>query len=101
MDVDVSRLILQLQIKFYFRRLPFISVICIVYFYLCNGVCLCKGVCLFIGVCFLFVWLHATLLEADCVVEDPNLFEEDPQETFEQGKWILPLHTLFVPNQCI
>jgi hypothetical protein len=27
MDVDVSRLILQLQIKFYFRHLPFISVI--------------------------------------------------------------------------
>jgi hypothetical protein len=50
MEVDVSRLILQLQIKFYFRRLSFISVICIVYVYLCNGVCL------FIGVCFLFVW---------------------------------------------
>jgi hypothetical protein len=40
-------------------------------------------------------------LEADCVVEDPNSFEDDPQETFEQGKWILPLHILFVPNQCI
>jgi hypothetical protein len=26
------------------------------------------------------------LLEADCVVEDPNSFEEDPLETFEQGK---------------
>jgi hypothetical protein len=56
MDVDVSRLILQLQIKFYFRRLPFISMICIVYVYLCNGVCLYNGVCLFIGVCFVFVW---------------------------------------------
>jgi hypothetical protein len=85
MDVDVSRLILQLQIKFYFRRLPFISMICIVYVYLCNGVCLYNGVCLFIGVCFLFVWWRATLLEADCVVEDPNLFEDDPQDTFEQG----------------
>jgi hypothetical protein len=42
-----------------------------------------------------------SILEADCVVEDPNLFEDDPQETFEQGKWILPLHILFVPNQCI
>jgi hypothetical protein len=29
------------------------------------------------------------------------LFEDEPQDTFEQGKWILPLHTLFVPNQCI
>jgi hypothetical protein len=76
MEVDVSRLILQLQIKFYFRRLSFISVICIVYVYLCNGVCL------FIGVCFLFVWWRATLLEADCVVEDSNLFEDDPQDTF-------------------
>jgi hypothetical protein len=26
-----------------------------------------------------------TLLEADCVVEDPNSFEDDP-DTFEQGK---------------
>jgi hypothetical protein len=43
----------------------------------------------------------ATLLEADCVVEEPNSFEDDPPNTFEQGKWILPLHILFVPNQCI
>jgi hypothetical protein len=42
--------------------------------------------------------LCESILEADCVVEDPNLFEDDPQETFEQGKWILPLHILFVPN---
>jgi hypothetical protein len=56
---------------------------------LCNGACLCNGVCLFIGVCFLFVWRCVTLLEADCVVEDPSLFEDDPQDTFEQGKWIL------------
>jgi hypothetical protein len=32
------------------------------------------------------------ILEADCVVEDPNTFEDDPQNTFEQGKWILPLY---------
>jgi hypothetical protein len=32
------------------------------------------------------------------VVEDPNLFEDEPQDTFKQGKWILPLHILFVPN---
>jgi hypothetical protein len=35
------------------------------------------------------------------VVEDSNMFEDDPQDAFEQGKWILPLHILFVPNQCI
>jgi hypothetical protein len=50
---------------------------------------------------FFFVWQHTTLLEADFVVEHPNSFEDDPQDTFEQGKWILPLHILFVPNQCI
>jgi hypothetical protein len=33
-----------------------------------------------------------SILEGDFVVEDPNLFEEDPQETFEQAKWVLPLH---------
>jgi hypothetical protein len=60
--------------------------------------CLLNGVCLFIGVCFLFVWQRTTLLEADCVVEDSNLCEDEPQDTFEQGKWILPLHILFVPN---
>jgi hypothetical protein len=26
------------------------------------------------------------------MVEEPNTFEDDPQDTFEQGKWILPLH---------
>jgi hypothetical protein len=39
-----------------------------------------------------------TLLEADYVVEDSNMFDDEPQDTFEQGKWILPLHILFVPN---
>jgi hypothetical protein len=60
-----------------------------------------NGVCLFIGVCFLFVWWHTTLLEADFVVNEPNSFEDDPQDAFEQGKWILPLHILFVPTHCI
>jgi hypothetical protein len=55
---------------------------------------------LLVYVFFLYVWF-AIILEADCVVEDPNLFEDDPQETFEQGKWILPLHILFVPIHCI
>jgi hypothetical protein len=42
-----------------------------------------------------------TLLEAEFVVEDLNSFGDDPQDGFEQGKWILPLHILFVPNHCI
>jgi hypothetical protein len=49
---------------------------------------LMNGVCLFIGVCFLFVC--ATILEDDSVVEDSSLFEEDPHDSFEQGKWTSP-----------
>jgi hypothetical protein len=30
---------------------------------------------------------YAALLEADCVVEAPNSFEEDPQDAFGPGKW--------------
>jgi hypothetical protein len=44
---------------------------------------------LLVYVLFLYVRC-ATLLEADCVVEDSNTFENEPQDTFEQGKWILP-----------
>ena len=44
--------------------------------------CLLNGVCLFIGVCFLFVWRRITLLEADGVVDEPNSFEDDPQDAF-------------------
>jgi hypothetical protein len=55
---------------------------------------------LFVYVLFLYV-RYATLLEADCVVENPNSFEDDPQDAFEQGKWILSLHILFVPTHCI
>jgi hypothetical protein len=69
--------------------------------YLCNGVCLCNGACLFICVCFIFVLRYATLLEADCAVDEPNSFKDDPQDAFEQCKWILPLHILFVPTHCI
>jgi hypothetical protein len=55
---------------------------------------------LFVYVLFLYMRC-ATIIEADCVVEDPNLFENDPQDSLEQGKWILPLHILFVPTHCI
>ena len=50
----------------------------------------------------LFLYVRcATIIEADCVVENPNSFEDDPQDAFGQGKWILPLHILFVPTHCI
>jgi hypothetical protein len=49
-------------------------------FYLWNSVCL------FIGECFLLYVRCATLIEVDCMVEDPNTFEDDPQDTFEQDK---------------
>jgi hypothetical protein len=39
-----------------------------------------------------------SILEAECVVEEPNTFEDDPQDTFEQGKWILPLHFCLYPS---
>jgi hypothetical protein len=52
---------------------------------------------LLVYVFFLYVRC-ATPLEADCAVEEPNSFEDDPHDTFEQGKWILPLHILFVHN---
>jgi hypothetical protein len=55
---------------------------------------------LFGYVLFLYVRC-ATLLEADGVVDESNLFEDEPRDTFEQGKWILSLHILFVPNHCI
>jgi hypothetical protein len=38
------------------------------------------------------------MLEVDCEVDEPNSFEDDPRDTFKQGKWILPLYILFVPN---
>jgi hypothetical protein len=59
--------------------------------------CVYNGVCLFIWRTYSFVCtIRKSML--DCEVDEPNSFEDDPQETFEQGKWILPLHILFVPN---
>jgi hypothetical protein len=57
-------------------------------------------VCLLVYVLFLYV-RYATLLKADYAVGEPISFEDDPQDSLEQGKWILPLHTLFVPIHCI
>jgi hypothetical protein len=39
-----------------------------------------------------------SILEVDFVVEELNSFEDDPQDTFEQGKWILPLHFYLYPS---
>jgi hypothetical protein len=36
--------------------------------------------------------------DADFMVEDQNTFEDDPHDTFDQGKWILPLHFCLDPN---
>ena len=48
---------------------------------------------------FSFVYtICESILEADFVVEDQNTFEDDPQGTFDQGKWILPLHFCLLPN---
>jgi hypothetical protein len=46
-----------------------------VYVYLCNGVC-------FLLVCT----MYESILEADCVVEELNTFEDDPHDIFEQDK---------------
>ena len=61
---------------------------------LCNGECYPRnGVCLFIWRMYSFVCtIHKSMLEVDCEVDEPNSFEDDPHDTFKQGKWILPLH---------
>jgi hypothetical protein len=62
----------------------------------------CTGVCLFIWRTYSFVCaICKSMLEVDCELDEPNTFEDDPQDMFEQGKWILHLHILFVPNKCI
>jgi hypothetical protein len=58
------------------------------------------NVYLFVYVLFLYV-RYAILLEADCVVGEPNSFAHDPRDSLEQDKWILPLHILFIPTHCI
>jgi hypothetical protein len=55
---------------------------------------------LLVYVLFLYV-RYVTLLEAYCAVDEPNSFEDYLQDSLEQGKWILPLHILFVPTHCV
>jgi hypothetical protein len=59
----------------------------------------CNGICLFIWCMFSFVCtICESILEADFVVQDQNMFEDDPHDTFDRGKWILPLHFCLYPN---
>jgi hypothetical protein len=59
----------------------------------------CNGVCLFIWRTYSFVCtIRRSNIEVDCEVDKPNTFEDDPQDTFVQGKWILPLHFYLYPN---
>jgi hypothetical protein len=59
----------------------------------------CTGVCLFIRAYVLFC-MHVTQIDARSGLwaRRAKHVEDNPPETFEQGKWILPLHILFVPN---
>jgi hypothetical protein len=59
----------------------------------------CNGVCLFIWRTYSFVCtIRKSMLEVNCEVDEPNTFEDDPQDTFQQGKWIFPLHFYLYPN---
>jgi hypothetical protein len=59
----------------------------------------CTSVCLFIWCIYSFVCaIRKSVLEVECEVDEPNTFEDDPQDMFEQGKWIFPLRILFVPK---
>ena len=56
----------------------------------------CNGVCLFIWRTYSFVCtIHKSMLEVNYEVDEPNSFEDDPHDTFEQGKWILPLISIY------
>jgi hypothetical protein len=88
----------------------FLSVWLVRYMFICEWCMSIHVRCMFIhvmvyaylfGVCFLFVctiWEPILWLEVDFVVEDQNKFEDDPQDTFDQGKWIFPLHFWLYPN---
>jgi hypothetical protein len=52
----------------------------------------------FFGVRILLYVRYKLMLEVDCELDETNTFEDDPQDTFEQGKWIIPLYILFIPN---
>jgi hypothetical protein len=55
---------------------------------------------MFIYLVYVFFCMYDTQIDArsDCEVDEPNTFEDDPTDTFVQGKWILPLHFYLYPN---
>jgi hypothetical protein len=55
---------------------------------------------MFIFLAYGFFCMYDTQIDArvDCVVDELNSFEDDPQDTFMQGKWILPLHFYLYQN---
>jgi hypothetical protein len=58
----------------------------------------CNGVCLFIWRMYSFVCtICKSMLEVDYEIDEPNSFD-DPQDTFVQDKWILPLYFYFYRN---
>jgi hypothetical protein len=58
--------------------------------------------CMFMDWCmFLIVCDMCESIEADCAVEDLNSFEEETQDDFEQGKWIISLHFCLYPSMHI
>jgi hypothetical protein len=58
----------------------------------------CNSVCLFIWRTYYFVCtIHKSMLEVDCEVDEANTFEDNPEDTFEQSKWILPLYFYLYP----
>jgi hypothetical protein len=68
-------------------------VICVVYVLVIEW-CMFIHLHMFLVVCM----ICESILEADFVVEESNSFEDDPLDTFEQGKWILPLHFYLYPS---
>jgi hypothetical protein len=58
-----------------------------------------NGICLFIWRTYSFACtIRKSMLEVDFEVDEPNSFQDDAKDTFEQGKWILPLHFYLYPN---
>jgi hypothetical protein len=53
---------------------------------------------IYLAYVFFVCTIRKSMLEVDCEVDEPNSFEDDPQDTFEQGKWILPLHFYLYQN---
>jgi hypothetical protein len=53
---------------------------------------------IYLAYVFFVCMIRKSMLDVECEVDKPNLFEDDPHDTFEQGKWILPLYFYLYPN---